>query len=87
MVDRAGELAELASKNILNQRQSREMDHQHVSLITAGQLFGSGKSYLGRNAPSNLAKNAEAMKLLREEQKDEEMISSFIKAFCISVDL
>jgi hypothetical protein len=89
MVDRASELAELASKNILNHQQGgvQHVDHQRVSLITAGQLFGSGKSFLGRDAPSNLAKNDEAMKLLRRRHKDEELIQRYIAALCLSIDL
>jgi hypothetical protein len=89
MVDRASELAELASKNIVNHQQggAREVDHQRVSLITAGQLFGAGKSFLGRAAPSNLAKNDVAMKLLRMKHNDEEMIQCYLNALCISIDL
>jgi hypothetical protein len=89
MVDRASELAELASKNIVNHQQGGALvvDHQRVSLITAGQLFGAGKSFLGRAAPSNLAKNDEAMKLLRMKHNDEEMIQCYLKALCISIDL
>jgi hypothetical protein len=39
MVDLASELAELASKNIVNHQQGGApvVDHQRVSLITAGQ--------------------------------------------------
>jgi len=88
MVNRAQELSELASANILNLRVKggQPIDRQQVALVVAGQLYGTGKTYLGYNAPEKLVKNPEAMEALQKLHTDEE-ISYFTTACPLYVDL
>lgn len=86
-MDRDTEAFQLARYNLHNKRNVTE----HPTLVTAGQLYGAGKSQLGRHAVERVANSRDApdgvwAKLLADGIREED-VKDYAKAITVVVDL
>jgi len=86
-VDRDTEAYQLARYNLRNKRNVTE----HPTLVTAGQLYGAGKSQLGRHAVERVANSRGIQggvwaKLIKDGIREED-VKDYAKAITVVVDL
>lgn len=99
-VDRDEEAFEIAWRTIHNVFMARTGDKRKVTLVTAGQLYGAGKTLMGENAVARVAEKTTAGTALRRriaeelkartglsQQETEDLVNEYANAVTVFIDL